>query len=111
MATTFKGSTCQWGTTSTHASGTVVDEDLKKTAQTEPVENSQGAMTGMVIYDELYSGTLTIVASQSATLPTVGSTVTILGVGLVVKEVDNKGTHKGKRMFTITAEGGANLPV
>ena len=109
----FKGSTCQWGTLSTSSAGTVVDETMKKTAQTDPVENSMGAKTGMVIYDTLYSGTLTIVAAASATLPSIGDTVAISyggsTVNLAVTDIEDKGTHKGKRMFTVSAEGGANL--
>lgn len=109
MAVTFKGQQCAWGTTSTHGSGTVVDESLKTTALTEPVENNQGAMVGLVIYDELYSGTLTIVASASATPPAIGDTLTVLGKQLYVTDVDNKGQHKGKRMFTISCTGGKSL--
>ncbi len=110
MAAVFKGAQCAWGTTSTHSSGTVVDESLKKTAQTEPVEDSQGAMTGLVIYDEHYSGTLTIVAaSAGASLPNIGDKVTVLGASLYVTDVENKGTHKGKRMFTISCTGGKAL--
>ena len=105
----FKGATCQWGTTSTSGAGTVVDEDLRKTAQTDAVENSMGARTGMVIYDTIYAGSLTIVAAASATLPSVGDVITVLGVSLVVTDVDNKGAHKGKRMISVTCEGGANL--
>ena len=66
----FKGATAQWGTLSTSAAGTVVDETMKKTAQTDVVENSMGAKTGMVIYDTLFNGTLTIVAAR----PGVGKT-------------------------------------
>ena len=109
----FKGATAQWGTLSTSNAGTVVDETMKKTAQTDVVENSMGAKTGMVIYDTLFSGTLTVVAAQSATLPEIGATVAIKFAGsdvdLVCTDSEDKGTHKGKRMFTITAEGGANL--
>ncbi len=109
----FKGATAQWGTLSTSAAGTVVDETMKKTAQTDVVENSMGAKTGMVIYDTLFNGTLTIVAAASATLPEIGDTVAIkfagADVNLVCTDIEDKGTHKGKRMFTITAEGGANL--
>ena len=109
----FKGATAQWGTLSTSAAGTVVDETMKKTAQTDAVENSMGAKTGMVIYDTLFNGTLTIVAAASATLPAIGDTVAIkfagADVNLVCTDIEDKGTHKGKRMFTITAEGGANL--
>ncbi len=109
----FKGATAQWGTLSTSNAGTVVDETMKKTAQTDVVENRMGAKTGMVIYDTLFSGTLTVVAAQSATLPEIGDTVTIkfagADVNLVCTDIEDKGTHKGKRMFTITAEGGANL--
>ena len=109
----FKGSTCQWGTLSTSTAGTVVDETMDKTAQTDPVENSMGARTGLVIYDTLYTGQLTIVAAASATLPDIGATVTIKfnggDVSLVCNKVTDKGTHKGKRMFTVDAEGGVNL--
>lgn len=109
MAVVFKGQQCAWGTASTHASGTVVDESLKTTAQTDPVEDSQGAMVGLVIYDELYSGTLTIVAKASATPPNIGDQVTILGKQLYVTDFENKGVHKGKRMFTISCTGGKSL--
>lgn len=105
----FKGETCQWGTTSTSSAGTVVDEDLKETAQTDVVENNKGARTGMVIYDTIYAGSLTIVAAASATPPSIGDVITVLDVSLVVTDVDNKGTHKGKRMFTVSCDGGANL--
>ena len=109
----FKGATAQWGTLSTSAAGTVTDETMKKTAQTDVVENNMGAKTGMVIYDTLFNGTLTIVAAASATLPEIGATVAIkfagADVNLVCTDLEDKGTHKGKRMFTITAEGGANL--
>lgn len=105
----FKGQTAQWGTTSTHSSGVVTDENLKKTASTEPVENNQGAMVGMCVYDEMWSGSLSIVAAQNATLPAPGDTVTILECTLLITDVENVGTHKGKRKFNISATGGKNL--
>lgn len=109
----FRGATCQWGTLSMSAAGTVVDETMKKSGPKEPVENRFGAETGRVYYDELYAGTLTIVAAQSATLPEIGDTVEISFAGGVlavfVDDVEDKGTHKGKRMFIITASGGANI--
>lgn len=106
---TFKGATCQWGTTSTSSAGTVVDENMKKSGQTDAVESNKGARTGIVIYDIFYTGTLTIVAAESATLPEIGDVIEVIGVSLVVLEVENKGTHKGKRMINVGCEGGANL--
>ena len=105
----IKGQQCQWGTTSTHGSGVVVDETLKRTSQTEPVENAQGARTGLVIYDEMWSGKLTIVANASASPPQIGSNLTVCGQALFVTDVEEKGSHKGKRMYTVSAEGGKNI--
>lgn len=107
----IKGQQCQWGTTSTSGSGVVVDETLKRTSQTEPVENKEGARVGLVIYDEMWSGTLTIVANASASPPQIGSTINVCGQSLFVTDVEEKGSHKGKRMYTVTAEGGKNLTI
>lgn len=105
----FVGEACQWGTMTTHGSGTVVDENLTKNAQFERVENSKGARVGMVFYDEDYNGNITVVASASSEAPETGGTITILSTTLYITNVQNRGQHKGKRMYVITAEGGKNL--
>lgn len=105
----FVGEECQWGTKTTHGSGTVVDENLTKAAQLEPVENSQGARVGLVFYDEAYNGNITVVASASGDAPETGGVITILSTTLYITNVQNRGQHKGKRMYVITAEGGKNL--
>lgn len=105
----FVGEECQWGTMTTHGSGTVVDENLTKAAQIEPVENNQGARVGLVFYDEGYNGNITVVASKSGDAPETGGTITILSTTLYITNVQNRGQHKGKRMYVITAEGGKNL--
>lgn len=107
----IKGQQCKWGTTSTHGSGVVTDESLKRQSQTEPVENAQGATTGLVIYDEKWSGQLTIVANANAPAPQIGGTLTVCGQTLFITEVEEKGSHKGKFMYVVTAEGGKYLNI
>ena len=58
----FKGQQVVWGTTQVNNTigGICVSASLQRQGQHEPVEDENGARIGMVIYDETYSGTITV---------------------------------------------------
>lgn len=114
MATsaTFKGQTVGWGTTELGtpvANGICTAASVQHQGQTDPVENEDGARTGIVIYDETYSVSLTVVCKASCTPPSIGDALTVDSLTVYVTDVKKDWQNKGKKQLTITAEGGAHV--
>lgn len=108
MAVIFKGQPCRWGTETQVGGGVVVNEDVKATLQKDRHENREGARVGVIIFDEEYSGSLDIVLT-TGNPPQNGDVLTVMGRKLLVGETQEKGQHKGKRMYSVALDGGANL--
>ena len=110
----FRGATCQWGTINESVAGTVVDENIKTSPSKDEVPNKDGARVGIIYFDKTYSGSISVVVAQNAQFPDQGDPITLTrGDGqafvLFVDDVEDKGTHKGKRMLTITLDGGEHI--
>ena len=110
MAVSFKGQQCQWGTDTQAGGGIVVNDKLGAALQTDPVESREGARIGLVIYDEEFSGSLDIVLT-TGTPPKNGDVLSVYGQRLLVVDTEKTGQHKGKRMYSVTLTGGANLNI
>ena len=112
MAATIKGKQCTWGTDSAGVSargGTVVTASASRTAQTESVEDTQGAERGLVIYDEQYELTAEIVCDASTANPDIGDNFTCGGLRGYVTNCRENWQHKGKKSLSITAHGAKGL--
>lgn len=105
----FKGQQCQWGTSdvsSPVSSGIVVDASIEAQGQTDAVEDENGARIGIVIYDQTYSGTITVVCKAGAQMPEVGKQVTAGSFTCYVTGARTQWQNKGKKQIVVTVEGG-----
>ena len=112
--TIIGGSSVVWGvadavTAPATSMGTVIAHDVDEDAKFEPVENTMGATTGIVIYDTETVIKLTIVATSTATLPAMGTKLTVGGVSGTVLKTSKKAQNKGTVKFEVTANKWANL--
>ena len=98
-------SQCQWGTTDTSTAGTVTGSNLARTGLTDVVENAVGAVTGLIIYDVQFQGTVDVVFSAAGTAPAIGATATCGGLSLYITAVSEVQANKGKKTCTITVTG------
>ncbi len=98
------GASCVWGISETMAeTGTITDVAYDDNVITEPCENQEGAVDGLVVYDGNETAKLTIVAKAGATLPEKASTLTIDQKKYFINHVGKAKRHKGKVVFTIDA--------
>ena len=106
-----KGQKCVWGTgeVSNPTTGIVVSASISAEGQTDALEDGEGARIGLVIYDETYSGTLTVVCRQGTTAPNVGDSLTAGGMRCYVSGTRTDWQNKGKKQITVTVSGGKNL--
>ena len=108
------GSSIVWGsrdsvTAPATSMGTVIAFDTDVAAQFEKIENEQGAVTGIVIYDTETTLKLTVVASSTATLPAMGDTLTVGGVSATVLKCGRKAGNKATVKFEVEATKWAGL--
>ena len=107
-----KGQQCAWGTSDVRSpvsNGIVVSASISSEGQTEALEDENGARVGLVIYDETYSGTITVVCKQGATAPKVGDSVTAGSFQCYVTGSRTDWQNKGKQQITVTVSGGKYL--
>ena len=107
----FKGQKVIWGTGEIgyNAGGICTSASFDHSSQNDPVEDENGAQIGRVLYDQLYSVSLTIVCKEGTTDPSVGDDITVDDCKLFVTGVRTDWQNKGKKQLSITAEGGKNL--
>lgn len=112
MAANFKGQAVEWGSDGAgyNAGGICVNASAQRQAQTEDVEDQQGARTGMVFYDTKYTLSATVVCKVGTQLPSIGDRIAVGGLSGYVTDVKKDWQHKGKAQFSVTADGGASLP-
>lgn len=112
MAETIKGQQCVWGTTPAGADsggGIVVDASVNTTAQTDPVEDQQGAEVGLVIYDEQWEISVEVVCRAGTQKPAIGANWRCGGLSGYVTGVRENWRNKGKKSLAITAHGAKGL--
>lgn len=110
MADTFtilNGSPVRWGTEESEL-GTLLDSNVEDSAQFEKIENNQGAVTGVVIYDIETAVTLEIVAASTATKPAIGDEVSLGIVSAWVMKCAEKASSKGTTKWSVTANKWTN---
>lgn len=108
------GSSVVWGTRDAITApatsmGTLIQFDSDAEGKYEAVENDQGAVTGIVIYDTETTLKITVVATSTATLPAIGDTLTIGGVSATVLKAATRAQNKSTKKFEIEAHKWANL--
>lgn len=103
------GTSVQWGVAGTATEGTILDANTDVTAKFEPLENQQGAVVGIVIYDTETVVKLTIMAAEAATLPTIGSTLTFDSISATVLKASKQAGNKTTVKFTVEANKWAHL--
>ncbi len=114
MATTvnMKGQKVIWGTSElgTPVSGGIcVNGELEYDGPDDPVENEDGQQTGIIFYDELWSGSAEVVCKAGCSNPKIGDAVTFDGKTLYVKSCRKRWGNKAKKQLSITLKGGANI--
>lgn len=107
-----KGTSCAWGAgdvSSPVQNGIVVSASVDAQCQTDYLEDENGARIGIVIYDEIWSGTVTVVCKAGATKPENGTSLTVDGMQLYVTGCRVEWQHKGKKQMVVAVEGGKNV--
>jgi hypothetical protein len=110
MADTFtilNGVTVVWGTEDSDI-GTLIDSNVEDTAQFEKVENNQGAVVGVVIYDIETAVTLEILADSTGSRPEVGDELTLGSVKAWVMKSAEKAGNKTTKKWSVTANKWTN---
>lgn len=104
----FKGQTVTWGTNEvSHGfSGICTAADVTRQGPNEAVEDENGARIGIVIYDESYSGTITVVCKAGCSMPPIGAPVTLAGLKGYVTDARFNWQNKGMKQMTVSFEGG-----
>jgi len=112
MAAAFKGQAVEWGADGAGFSGggICVRASAQRQAQTEAVEDQQGARTGLVFYDTKHTLTATVVCKAGTTPPAIGDRIVVGGLSGYVTDVKKDWQNKGKAQYSVTADGGASLP-
>ncbi len=107
----FKGQKVIWGTGEIgyNAGGICTAASFDHSSQNDPVEDENGAQIGRVLYDTIYSVSLTIVCKDTTTAPGIGDNITVSEKTLFVTSVREDWNNKGKKQLSITVEGGENL--
>lgn len=110
----YGGASVVWGATDAITApatsmGTLTAFDTDADAKYEALENNQGAVTGLVIYDTETVLKLTIVAASAAVLPAMGDTLTIGGVSGTVLKTARRAANKATVKFEVEAHKWANL--
>lgn len=105
------GQSVVWGVAATSTMGTVTDFKVDKEALHELLYNQQGAVNGVVIFDESTAVTLTVIAyaTEGGVLPATGASLTVGSVtGLVMKTSDAQ-NYRGLKKFEVTVNTWTNL--
>lgn len=105
------GALVVWGVAHTSTMGTVTDFKADKEALHELLYSQQGAVNGVVIFDESTAVTLTVIATSAVAgaLPETGAALTVGGVtGLVMKTSDAQ-NYRGLKKFEVTVNRWTNL--
>ena len=107
----FKGQKVIWGTgdITYNAGGICTAASFGRSAQKDVVEDENGAQTGKILYDTLYSVSLTIICKDSTVNPEIGDIITVAETKLVVTDGREDWNNKSKKQLSITAEGSVNL--
>lgn len=104
------GASCVWGISEKMTEvGTIMDINWDDEIISEPCEDQEGAVDGVVVYDGAVQMRATIVAKADATLPAKGAKLTVGSEDFLVYGVGRAKRHKGKYMVSITATKHDNL--
>lgn len=103
------GSSVRWGVNGVTTVGVCLVHNEKDDAKSEPVPNDMGARTGEVIFDIEKTVTFDVLAPAAGTRPTVGTVLTVDGVGgLLVMSSEKKAGNKELTKWGITATKSTN---
>jgi hypothetical protein len=103
------GASVRWGVNGVTTVGTCLTHSEKDDAKLEDVPNDMGAEVGCVIFDISKQVTFDVLAPTAGTRPTVGTVLTVDGVGgLLVTASEKKAGNKELTKWGITAKKAAN---
>lgn len=108
----FKGQQVIWGTSELGtpvAGGICVNGGIESDGPDDRVENEDGQRTGIIFYDEDWSGDIDVVCKAGCSNPKIGDEITADGKRLYVKNVKKTWGNKAKKQLKITLIGGANV--
>lgn len=103
------GADVVWGVAEASTLGTVTDVKVDKEALHELVYNQQGAVNGVVVFDESTAVTLTVLAKASAEMPATGSSLTAGTVTGLVMQTSESHNYRGLKKFDVTVNTWTNL--
>ena len=104
------GSKVHWGTVgATSAQGVITGINEDETAQYEKIENNQGAVVGMVVYDGETTTKLDIMADPTAAKPKTGDMLSVVASGdlqpAVITKVSRARGNKSFMTYSVEAIG------
>lgn len=98
-----------WGVDDTSTLGIITNVSIDKSGENELLHNQQGAVDGVVFYDEKTAVKMTVMAKAAASLPAPGESLTIGSVtGLVMSTTESK-EFKGVQKFDVVVNTWTNL--
>jgi len=107
--TIMGGGSVIWGVDDISTLGTVTNVSISKTGENELLLNQQGAVDGVVFYDEKTEVKMTVIASSTAVLPSTGVKLVIGDVTGVVMICSESKENKGLVKFDVTVNTWTNL--
>lgn len=105
------GQSVVWGVADTSALGTILNISKDVSAEHELLYNQQGAVNGVVVYDKATVVKMTIVALSTATMPEVGTAMTVSGVAGIILTTTDASDFKGLKKFDISVNTWTNFSV
>lgn len=105
------GQSVVWGVADTSTLGTVTNVSVSKSAEHELLYSQQGAVNGVVIFDEKTEVKMTVIASATATMPGTGSALTVATVAGIVLSTTESKEYKGLVKFEVTVSKWTNLVI
>lgn len=98
-----------WGVDDTSTLGVITNVNIDKTGENELLRNQQGAVDGVVFYDEKTAVKMTVITSAAAVLPATGDKLAIGDVTGLVMSCSESKDYKGVRKFDVTVNTWTNL--
>lgn len=84
--------------------GQCVSGSLKRTEVSKVLKNNNGGTRGKIIYEIQYAGQAEVVVASTTTMPEVGDAITLGGVSMFVKDVEEKWAEEDVKKLAVNAE-------
>jgi len=84
--------------------GQCVSGSLKKTEVAKVLKNNNGGTRGKIIYEIQYAGQAEVVVDATTVNPDIGDAITLGGVSMFVKDVEEKWAEEDIKKLAVSAE-------